>query len=214
MSAVLPIPMLPTLVNMGELKAYIQSEIKKGIEKALPVAVEKVLSDPENPILIRAIENILAVSDLKILKRLYTHDVMLGLEKPYEEDYVSIPTQIQELKQNVTTEKPIQDSPIIPQTTLELKACAIKDHLLENVKPRKAGVYMNSKEFYYFMQFTISADLRWNQDIRNPRQAKKDIIEKAIKLYPDILTITKSLSKNKVTGIALKPSVNRPDTDT
>lgn len=213
MSAVLQSPMLPTLVNVGELKAYIQSEIEKGIEKALPAAVEKVLSDPEDPILIRAVENILAVSDLKILKRLYTHDVMLGLEKPYEEDYVSIPAQIQELKQNVTTEKPIKDSPIILQTTLELKACAIKDHLLENVKPRKAGIYMNSKEFYYFMKNTISADLRWNQDIGNPRQAKKDIMEKAIKLYPDILTITRSLSKNKVTGIALKPSVNRPDTD-
>lgn len=213
MSAVLQSPMLPTLVNVGELKAYIQSEIEKGIEKALPAAVEKVLSDPEDPILIRAVENILAVSDLKILKRLYTHDVMLGLEKPYEEDYVSIPAQIQELKQNVTTEKPIKDSPIILQTTLELKACAIKDHLLENVKPRKAGIYMNSKEFYYFMKNTISADLRWNPDIGNPRQAKKDIMEKAIKLYPDILTITRSLSKNKVTGIALKPSVNRPDTD-
>ena len=92
MGAVLPTPNLPTLINMEDLKTYIDSEIEKGIEKALPAAIEKVLSDPENPLFIKAVESVLAISDLKILKRLYDHDVLLGLQEPYEEDEcVSLP---------------------------------------------------------------------------------------------------------------------------
>ena len=81
MSTILQTPTLPALVNLEDLKAYIASEIEKGIAKALPAAVEEVLSDPENPILIRNIDNILAVSEHKILKRIRDIEKVTGIYK-------------------------------------------------------------------------------------------------------------------------------------
>jgi hypothetical protein len=224
MSAILPTSNLPTLINLEDLKAYIQSEIQKGIEKALPTAVEKVISDPENPILIRAIENVLAISDLKILKRLYTHDKMLGLvdlDLEDEEDHEpTIPEQIKELSNRIEQplNKPIEsikiELPVIPSTTLEHKASALIEHLKEKVKPRNDAVFMNSNEIINFLKCELPEDLRLKEDIRNPRQAKKDILEKAVKLFSDSVQIIRNKSGNKVTGIALKPSVNRRYTDT
>ena len=52
------------------------------------------------------------------------------------------------------------------------------------------------------------------KDITSPRQAKKDILERAVKLFPNIVCIVKNKSGNKVTGIALTPSAKRMYTDT
>jgi hypothetical protein len=220
MSAVLPTPALPTLFKLEDLKAYIDNEIQKGIEKALPAAVEKVLSDPENPIFIRAVENVLAISDLKILKRLYTHDKMLGLVdldiEDEEEHEPTLPEQIKTLVNRL--EQPLNNPsesikievPVI-STTLEHKASALIEHLKEKVKPRNDAVFMNSKEIINFLKCELPEDLRLKEDIRNPRQAKKDILEKAVKLFSDSVQIIRNKSGNKVTGIALKPSVFRKD---
>jgi hypothetical protein len=220
MSAVLQSPTLPMLINLEDLKTYIDSEIEKGIEKALPAAIEKVLSDPENPFFIKAVENILAISEHKILKRLYTHDVMLGLQEPDEEEkFVSIPARIKALEYNVTTtpeklpDNITSEIPIIPQTTLEIKAAALVDHLKEEVKPRNGEIFLNSREIINYLKTEITEELRL-KDIKNPRQAKKDILEKAVKLFSDTVLIIRNKSGNKVTGIALKPSVKRRYTDT
>jgi hypothetical protein len=225
MSAVLQSPTLPTLMNLEDIKAYIDSEIEKGIEKgiekALPAAIEKVLFDPENPLFIKAVESILAISDLKILKRLYTHDVLLGLQEPYEdEDVVSIPARIEaiENKALIAIEKPTEiitsKIPIIPTTSLEIKASAIVEHLKEKVKPRNDAVFMNSNEIINFLKCELPENMRLKEDARNPRQAKKDILEKAVKLFSDSVLIIRNKSGNKVTGIALKPSVKCKYTDT
>src|SRR5674476_1038367 len=100
MSAVLQSPSLPMLINLEDLNAYIQNQI----EKALPAAVEKVLSDPENPMFLNAVERILATSDLKILKRLFKHDILLVLEEPFdaeEERAPNLPEQIKELSDRI-----------------------------------------------------------------------------------------------------------------
>jgi hypothetical protein len=111
------------------------------------------------------------------------------------------------------TEEEKYESPIIPQTSLELKACALVDHLKEKVKPRNQEVFLNSREIVDFLKTEVPEDLRL-KDVKNPRQAKKDILEKAVKLFSDTVMIVKNRSGNKVTGIALKPSVKRRYTDT
>lgn len=82
----------------------------------------------------------------------------------------------------------------------------------EKVKPRNDAIFMNSNEIINFLKCELPEDLRLKEDIRNPRQVKKDILEKAIKLFSDTVFIIKNKSGNKVTGIALKPSVKRRDT--
>ena len=115
------------------------------------------------------------------------------------------------------TRKPIEEktdeSPIIPQTSLELKAAAIVEHLKEKVKPRNNEVFLNSREIITFLKNEIPEELRL-KDIKNPRQAKKDILEKAVKLFSSSVMIIKNKSGNKVTGIALKPSAKCRYTDT
>jgi hypothetical protein len=64
------------------------------------------------------------------------------------------------------------------------------------------------------MKNTISENLRWKPDLINLRDAKRDILNRAVKMYPNLLELKKSKLGNKVTGIALKVSGNRRDTDT
>ena len=99
-------------------------------------------------------------------------------------------------------------------TSLEIKASAIVKHLKEKVQPRNNAVFMNSNEIINFLKCELPEDLRLKEGIRNPRQAKKDIIEKAVKLFSNSIMIIKNKSGNKVTGIALKPSAKRRYTDT
>lgn len=111
-------------------------------------------------------------------------------------------------------EEPKPEAPIIPSSTLELKAEALTTYLKEKVKPNWAGdIVLNASDFYDFMKKTISEKLRWKPDLRNMRQAKKEIFNKAVEMYPLILEIVKSGSGNKTTGIALKKSGKRSNTD-
>jgi hypothetical protein len=116
--------------------------------------------------------------------------------------------------QEKPTEEKAPELPIIPTTSLEIKASAIVEHLKEKVKPRNNAVFMNSNEIINFLKCELPENMRLKEDARNPRQAKKDILEKAIKLFSDSVQIIRNKSGNKVTGIALKASVNRKYTDT
>jgi hypothetical protein len=122
------------------------------------------------------------------------------------------------LSDPITTGKPTEEKaperPIIPTTSLEIKASAIVEHLKEKVKPRNNAVFMNSNEIINFLKCELPENMRLKEDARNPRQAKKDILEKAIKLFSDSVQIIRNKSGNKVTGIALKVSANRKYTDT
>lgn len=109
-------------------------------------------------------------------------------------------------------EEKVIELPVIPTTSLEIKAIAIVEHLKEKVKPRNEAIFMNSNEIINFMKCELPENMRLREDARNPRQAKKDILEKAVKLFSDTIMIIKNKSGNKVTGIALRSSAKRTDT--
>lgn len=166
-------------------------------------------------------EEFIATSELQVLKRLSTVETALGFNDPEDEDEdeePTIPDQIKALSEKIENasvkpqEEPEIDLPVVPETTLERKACALVEHLKEKVKPRNDQVFLNSKEIISFMKTELPEDLRL-KEVRNPRQAKKDLLEKAEKLFADTVMIITNLSGNKVKGIALKPSVKRKHTD-
>jgi hypothetical protein len=104
------------------------------------------------------------------------------------------------------TEEKAPELPIIPTTTLDLKAEAIVTHMQQEIKPNWGKeIVMNTTDIYTFFKEKVTDKLRWKPDLRNPRQAKKEIIERATKMYPDLIEVRKSKG-NKVTGIALKTS--------
>jgi hypothetical protein len=211
MSAVLPIPALSMFVNLEDIKAYIDSEIEKGIEKALPAAIEKVLSDPDHPLFIKAVESVLAISEHKILKRLYTHDVLLGLQEPYEEeDGVYIPARIESLEHKalIVTEKPIESItskiPIIPRTTLERKATELITRITGKIKPGKNEAFMDNTDLNHFLKSELPEELKSNDT--NLRRVKKRVMEKAKQLFPDNIFINKSKNGRHETRIIFKQS--------
>jgi len=103
------------------------------------------------------VENILATSELKILKRIAAIESKLGLnDLDFEDDdhELTIPEQLSLLAERidiitepVTSQDPIK--PVVntnPKTTLEHKAWELVEHLKANVKPRNGEVFLNSKE--------------------------------------------------------------------
>lgn len=109
------------------------------------------------------------------------------------------------------TEQEKDNSPIIPDTTLDLKACAVVEHLKEAVKPNEFGVFaIDKKTLDTFMTEKISEELRVK---KVSRQLKKDIFKRAIELFSDIVYIKTSQSGNKTKYLALKSSLKRTDTN-
>ena len=161
----------------------------------------------------------MATSELRVLKRLSVVETDLGHNDLayFEEEHVpTIPEQIKTLSDrleqplNKTTEEEMTEF-YIPHTTLDLKASELVEYLKEDVKPRNNEVFLNSREIIHYLKTFIPEELRL-KDITNPRQAKKDILERAVKLFPDIVCIVKNKSGNKTAGLALKPSAKRTDT--
>jgi len=206
MSAILPTPTLPTLA---------------AIEARFKAMEEKITSIEEENARLRRHVSILE-GHLNITYADYEDICLTGnaYEDLKDEGITPFCDQIKEL--TIRLEQPLDmssdttkiDLPVIPSTSLEHKASALIEHLKEKVRPRNDAVFMNSKEVINFLKCELPEDLRLKEDIRNPRQAKKDILEKAVKLFSDSVFIIRNKSGNKVTGIALKPSVSRQHTYT
>jgi hypothetical protein len=169
-----------------------------------------LIKDPAvQPVFRLYVENILATSELKILKRLSTLESMLGLDDYGEEDFPSIPEQIQQLSSKIdtiVTEKPVETTPeepvMIYKTSLERKAVELLNHIQTNVKTRHNDIYMNNAELTYFFKYEISEDLRTNDS--NLRRVKKKVIDKAVKMFPECLFISKSKNGRHETILVLK----------
>ena len=212
MSAVLQSPSLPMLINLEDLNAYIQNQI----EKALPAAVEKVLSDPENPMFLNAVERILAISDLKILKRLFTHDILLGLEEPFdteEERAPNLPEQLKELSERIeqplcrpTISIKMDTEIIIPQTVTEHRAQELIEHLKNDIAPRNSEVFLTSREIMIFLKDGINVEYRIKKNVKNIRQVKKDVIEKAFEMFPTSVSLSKKSNGHKEVRVVLRQS--------
>ena len=210
-----PVDQLITLLENPRVQAFIEKLVNTAVEK-------KIKESYKTPDFNLAVENVIVTSDLKVLPRLRDVEKTTGIYQfeDFEEHEPTIPEQIKELANRI--EQPLNKStenieievPIVPTTTLEHKASALIEHLKEKVKPRNDAVFMNSNEIINFLKCELPEDLRLKEDIRNPRQAKKDILEKAVKLFSDSVQIIRNKSGNKVTGIALKPSVKCMYTDT
>jgi hypothetical protein len=202
------------MITLSEINAA----YRNGTYEERQEFIELIIPDLfENPVFKNYFDNMLRTSELKPIKRISTTETMLGLNDFADEDEPTIPEQIKELANrieqplNKSTERIEIEVPVIPSTTLEHKANALIEHLKEKVKPRNDAVFMNSREIITFLKNDIDEDLRL-KDIKNPRQAKKDILEKAVKLFSDSVQIIRNKSGNKVTGIALKTYGNRTDT--
>ena len=169
-----------------------------------------LLQDPDiKPVLNLYLENFLATSELKILKRLAALEQVMGLNNMdfTDEDHEqTIPEQLSLLAEridNITEPVTSQDHIKPVKTTLEHKASALVEHLKTNVKPRNGEVFLNTREIIKFLKYEITEAYRL-KDIQNPRQAKKDIVEKAKKMFSDLISLDKKKHGNRGIRIVYK----------
>ena len=160
-------------------------------------------------------------SDLEIVPRLIAVEKVTGIRETSEKHEPNLPERIEVLEDKIdhitvrTIEIPVIEQKTIPTTTLDLKAEAIVEHLQKDVKQNWGKeIVMNAKDIYTFFTEKVKDSLRWPADLKNKRQTKLEIIERAVKMYPDVVEIRTDMSGNKTKGIALKASAKCRHTDT
>jgi hypothetical protein len=194
MSAILQTPTLPMLVAIEDRFNAMEARIKSLEKENMEIKAELLET-----------KELLAISlkrNTQLENAIFSHDSEGDILLDFDNNPV--------LNVTTSTEKPTEEKApelsIIPSTTLDLKAEAIITHMQQEIKPNWGKeIVMNTTDIYTFFKEKVTDKLRWKPDLRNPRQAKKEIIERATKMYPDLIEVRKSKG-NKVTGIALKTS--------
>jgi hypothetical protein len=170
----------------------------------------------------------LITSELKPVLRLAELETVTGLTdySDFEEDHApTLPEKITELKEKINyfessrvivaanMEPEKEEDLLIQNTTLTKKATALKEYLVEKIKPNWSGkTVIENEGIYEFFYKTIEENLRWPEKLKGYRSAKKEIIQRAQELFPDEVEVVRNKSGNKITGLALKPSAKRRDT--
>src|SRR5665647_2053708 len=176
-----------------------------------------LMEEPEvQSVLKLFIDNAIATSELKMLKRLADIEKALGLNgfSNFKEDHeMTIPEQIALLAERVDSITEPMTVPVCNlelseacavRTTLEHKAMGLVEHLKDNVAPRNGEIFLNSREIIHFLKYEITEEYRM-KDIQNPCQVKKDVIEKAAKLFPNCISLNKKKQGNRGVRIIYRP---------
>ena len=201
-----------------------KQERQEFIEVIIPDLIEKGLFKSED--FNTAVDSAIVLSDNMILPRLRSVEKVTGNYsfEEWEEHEPTLSERITEMKEKINyfessrvivpanMEPEINEDLLIQNTTLTQKANAIYEYLKEKIKPNWAGKKVLENEgIYSFFFEIIDEKLRWPDKLRGKRTAKKSIIERAVELHPDELEIVKNKSGNKITGLALKPSIKRTE---
>jgi hypothetical protein len=127
-------------------------------------------------------EEVLATSDLQILKRLAAIEAKLGLSE-IENDVPTIPERLDKLEEKVNTQtyevKPFVEPEIKPTTQTEERAV----ELVAELKTTDKG-YLSTREIIHFLK-------RKAPNIKNIWKVKKDVLEKAQELYPGTISLNR-----------------------
>ena len=144
-----------------------------------------LLHDPEIQSFLKVfVDNAIATSELRILKRLAAIEQKLGIIDYGLDEPPTIESRLTKLEQKVNTHtnefKPAVEPQIKPVTKTEKRAVALVSKLRQ-VKKR----FLTSAEIVSFLK-QLPEDIQITEDMRNPREIKREVLEKATQLFPDI----------------------------
>ena len=190
-----------TNINMGicEYKSFVPEKVEQFLA---------LLQDPEIQSFLKLfVENTLATSDLRILKRLSKVESMLGLSD-FDNEKPSIPKRLErleemELMEMRTSAIDAAQIPDMPETVTDIRTDFLVKHLEENKdipKIQNEGFelpYINTREFKIFINNILPEKLR-PKSLKNLRKIKKDCFENAVLRYGNKgVTINKSKHSNR-----------------
>jgi hypothetical protein len=158
----------------------------------------------------------LATSELRVLKRISTVETVLGLNDMADEDEPTIPEQISVLTEKIekitisTPVLPLELNTVIPETKTEARAVFLVQYLENEVKERNGELFLNGTEIKDLIIKTIpeknpDCQIKKGQNIR---KLKKDVLEKAAKLFPGNIFINKNKNGRHETRVLFKPLPN------
>jgi len=159
----------------------------------------------------------IATSELKILKRISTLETSLGfndLDLDDDDHEPTIPEQIKTLSKRI--EQPLSrptisikmDTEIIPQTVTEHRASELITHLKNDIAPRNDEVFLTSREIMTYLRDGIKAEYRIRKTVKNIRQVKKDVIEKAVEMFTTSVSLSKKSNGHKEVRVVLRQSLS------
>jgi hypothetical protein len=174
-----------------------------------------LIKDPDvQPIFKTYIENVLATSELKILKRLAAVETLLGLgdfsASGDEEDELTIPEQLSLLAERIdNVTEPVQRESIpepvpIFTTKTEMRAHLVVEHLKNDVQERAGSKFLSSEEIVSFLRYDIDELYRVREG-QNVRQTKKEVLDKAVKLFPANIFLSQKSHGRKNVRIIYRP---------
>jgi hypothetical protein len=154
-----------------------------------------LIKDPDVQSFFRMyIENVLATSELKILKRLAAVEKLLGLDDfsagGDDEHELTIPEQLSLLAERIDDITELAKRESIPEpvpiltTKTEIRAHLLVEHLKNDVQEKSGGKFLSSEEMVSFLIYDIDEPYRVLEG-QNVRQTKKEVLDKAVKLFPN-----------------------------
>jgi len=149
------------------------------------------------------VENILATSELNVLKRLAALESKLGLngfsDFKDEEHEQTIPEQLSILAERIDA---IESNPIsCPIDILELKPTTkteVRASLLVNYLKDTGNDHLNSHEIIHFLKSKLPDNCKINENIQNIRKVKQDVLKAAVSMYTNVLLNKKRSGRREV----------------
>jgi len=161
-----------------------------------------LMKDPEVQLFFRNyIENIIATSELRILKRLSAVETALGLNDfadfEDEEREPNIPEKIEALKEeirNVEFKTPVSSTTALePTSKTDVRASLLVSEIRDSGKD-----HFTSHEIIHFLKSKLPDNCKVSESIQNIRKVKQDVLKAACNLYPDVFMSKKKTGHKEV----------------
>jgi len=214
MSPVLSSPVIPSEPS-SIASLFLNPEFRTALKGFVIDLVKEDIDFRES--LREAFDYSVATSELKILKRISTLETSLGfndLDLDDDDHEPTIPEQIKTLSERI--EQPLSrptisikmDTEIIPQTVTEHRANELITHLKNDTAPRNGEVFLTSREIMTYLRDGIKAEYRIRKTVKNIRQVKKDVIEKAVEMFTTSVSLSKKSNGHKEVRVVLRQSLS------
>ena len=161
-----------------------------------------LMKDPEvQPCFRNYIENIIATSELRILKRLSAVETALGLNDysdfEDEERELNIPEKIEALKEeirNIEYKTPVSSTTTLePTSKTDVRASLLVSEIRDSGKD-----HFTSHEIIHFLKSKLPDNCKVSESIQNIRKVKQDVLKAASNMYPDVFLSKKKTGHKEV----------------
>lgn len=160
------------------------------IKESREIIIDTVLELPEFR---QSVETVLLTSELKPIKRIADLETITGLndfsDLDDEDREPSLPERISHLEEKLQG-TPVKHTDNIPTSKTEIRACKLVERL-KKARESVGGKFLSSAEIVGFLRNGIEDALKV-KDGQNVRQVKKEVLEKAAKMFPEVLISQKT----------------------